>query len=75
MISLLIALAPLIVSVGLQLIDWFVGDAQAKAQAKTDFLNAIQSHINDAAKSVVLRQDAQQEMDNLTKQQGQEPKA
>lgn len=61
-LALLVAIAPLITAVGLKLIDIFVSDQTANAQAKTDFLNAIQAHSNDALQSVSSHDSDEQQI-------------
>jgi len=69
MIALLTALAPFITALGLKLIDLFVKNAADNAKAKTDFLAAIQSHLNDAIKSVNESLNYQQQIQELSQQQ------
>lgn len=73
-LGFLTAIAPLITSSGLGIINWFVSDNAAKQAAMTNFLQAIQAHLNDAQLSVNTRFSAQQQVSDLNGQDSAPPK-
>lgn len=64
-LGFLTAIAPLITSAGLSLINLFVSNAADRAAAQKNFLSAIQSHLNDALQSVVTRNSVAQQTADL----------
>lgn len=70
-ISLLIGLMPIISKLGLWVIDWFIKGQTEKEKAMRDFLAAIQSHLDDALKSVDTRKSAQSQNLELDQTQAQ----
>ncbi len=66
-LSFLISLSPLIVQAGLYLISKFIKDKAEKEQASNVFLSAIQSHLDDALKSVAARYGDQKQDEDLKK--------
>lgn len=74
-LGFLTAVAPLITSAGLGLINWFTADETAKTNAMQNFLNAIQAHLNDALTSVNTRISAAQQVTDLQNQDAAPPPA
>lgn len=64
-LGLLTAIAPLITSAGLYLIQLFVSNAADREAAQKNFLSAIQDHLNDALQSVETRKSAAQQAADL----------
>lgn len=67
MITLLVALAPLITSLGLNLIALFIKNAEAKQQAQINFVAWIKRHFGDGSVSVDQHNSYQQQVDDLKK--------
>jgi hypothetical protein len=67
MISLLLALSPLLVKLGLGWISMVTSDNEAKAKAQQDFINAVQSSLNGASLSVKNRDSYDEQVADLKK--------
>jgi len=67
MLGLLTAYGPLVIKLGIFLIDKFIGDSSEKAKAKKQFLEAIQVHIDRVSESLALTNNVNDQLNDLRK--------
>lgn len=75
MISLLVALAPVLIQIGLKVIDWTEKDEAQKQQRKLEFLALWGSHVDRAQKSVAENQDYAAQVAQLKGEQNADTKS
>ena len=73
MITLLTALAPLLLSLGLKIVSWFTSNADDKLTNQKTFLSLLAGHVNDAQKSVDEKLSYDAQVKQMEDQNGNPP--